>query len=176
MCAPAGSRGRQLVVFSEKQNVQVILVCLDLPVWDYLRCKNWQDFPGGPVVRGHRFDPWSGKILHATQPSQKRKENWHYQSGFGLFSQLLTLSVTPRPQCRRGNHPTSCRLPCSTADPFLVARDLHQAWSLQAPGAPHLCKLHPYPCWASLYPILPSSASPRLSALSGPQLHPWLFS
>ena len=124
--------------------------------------------------RGHRFDLWSGKILHAMQPSQKRKENWQALPIRVRFiqSQLLTLSV-----CRHGNHPTSCRLPCSTWDPFLAARDLHQAWSLQTPGAPHLCKLHPYPCWATLYsPILPSSASPRLSALSGLQLRPGLFS
>ena len=32
--------------------------------------KIWRNFPGGPIVktlhfqcRGHRFDPWSGKIL-----------------------------------------------------------------------------------------------------------------
>ena len=37
------------------------------------------DFPGGPVVktpssqcRGHGFDPWSGKIPHATWSSQKK--------------------------------------------------------------------------------------------------------
>ena len=37
------------------------------------------DFPGGPVVKtpsfhckGCRFDPWSGKIPHATWCSQKK--------------------------------------------------------------------------------------------------------
>ena len=35
--------------------------------------KNVRGFPGGPVVniclpmQGHRFDPWSGKIPHATE-------------------------------------------------------------------------------------------------------------
>ena len=40
-----------------------------------------QDFPGSPVVktphmecRGHGFDPWSLKILHAACCSQKRNK------------------------------------------------------------------------------------------------------
>ena len=40
------------------------------------------EFPGGPVVRtqcfhcrGHGFNPWGNKILHATWHGQKKKRN-----------------------------------------------------------------------------------------------------
>ena len=53
--------------------------------------------------RGHRFDPWSGKILHAAQPSQKRKlASVTNQGSVYSESQWLTLSIIPQPQCRQG--------------------------------------------------------------------------
>ena len=100
--------------------------------------------------RGHRFDPWSGKILHAAQLSEKRKENWQALPIRVQFIQRVSgwHSASYRGHSAGREHHASWRLPCSAWGPVPAARG---ARSLQAPGAPHLCQLHPYPCWASLY-------------------------